>query len=104
MAIGGSWEQQGRQAHGWFGHGTSAQPRETGQSRSDDKEIATARARDVIHGVVGHQPAARRKAYEAYLAHGGLIPTDLTIDRCPVTRSDRSNTLRVIGQWLGQLV
>lgn len=73
MAIGGNWEQQGRQEHDWFGHGTSVQPGETGQAGQSGEESVKKQAESIIHGVTGHLPAERRKAYESYLAHGGRL-------------------------------
>ena len=52
-----SWEDQGRQYHMWFGHGTSG--------KTDD-----ARFGRNVFGVIGHLPAASRSRWDGMLSHG----------------------------------
>lgn len=87
-AINEGWEKQGRQEHGWFGHGTSAQSPETIQGGRDDEKAMAVTTRSIAYGVVGHLPAARRKIYETWLAHGGL--TALTESLTAWTKSATS--------------
>jgi hypothetical protein len=56
-----SYETQGRQQHGWFGHGTAPKTASAEQS-------ATAAA----YAVVAVLPANKRRAYSDMLNRGGL--------------------------------
>lgn len=68
-----SWEDQGRQSHMWFGHGTAPgkakkaapNPAVTGRS-SDDRAVALA------YGTIAALPASLRGRVEAQYQHGIL--------------------------------
>jgi hypothetical protein len=70
MGVGGGWVYQGRQEHGWFGHGTKpggdATP-EAGASPDLDTRIGF-----VAYGAIGHLPPVMRAVYESQLRRGGL--------------------------------
>lgn len=61
-----SWIYQGRQEHGWFGHGTSP---ETDRAMNPDAapESLAERARYISHPAIAHFPASRRREYELRL-------------------------------------
>ena len=67
------WEDQGRQEHGWFGHGTAPDkgkqtapdPSVLGQSEAD-------RALALAYGALGSLPPAQRRQVEAQYGNGTL--------------------------------
>jgi hypothetical protein len=59
-----SWEDQGRQYHGWFGHGTALAgdaPRTGGAGPMFDPANVAARIDAVAYSVVAHMPRADRR-------------------------------------------
>ncbi len=52
-----SWEEQGRQQHGWFGHGTSG--------KADDGRYGR-----IVYGVIGNLPAAVRSRWDGMMSRG----------------------------------
>lgn len=52
-----SWEAQGRQDHGWFGHGTGPgadRPAGDGPDRLFDRDNLAARVAWIAHSAIGH--------------------------------------------------
>lgn len=75
IAIGGgdhgSKDYQGRQQHGWFGHGTRSQDSNVQTVSEGAGGAPPDRFVAVVRGAVGAVPAGDRKAYEAALGSSG---------------------------------
>jgi hypothetical protein len=68
------WEDQGRQEHGWFSHGTSGKsgtPPESGGSGERVPDLGD-RIRFTAFAALGRLPPAARPLFEARLNGGGL--------------------------------
>jgi len=63
-----SWEDQGRQDHGEFGHGTSAHP---AGYRTDDESELSKNAFQVSHCIVASLPQKLRQRAESQKEHSG---------------------------------
>lgn len=75
-----SWEDQGRQAHGWFGHGTSpAGPGPGSDGRGFGREAMADRMRAVAHGALGALPASLRMGAGAQLDAGTLSRLEVVL-------------------------
>ena len=72
----------------WWGRGAKP-PRGLGQRPSASRRHPA--------GSLPHRAQRRRGAGDV---RGGVIPTDLTIDRCPFTRPNRLNTFWIVDQKL----
>lgn len=73
-----SWKDQGRQRHGWFGHGTSpAGPGSDG--RGFGREAVADRMRAVAHGALGALPASLRVGAGAQLDAGTLSRLEVVL-------------------------
>ena len=60
-----TWECQGRQEHGWFGHGTCDGDGNIGA-------IYPMTVTDVAYTALSYLPTPQRKRYEGWLQNGGL--------------------------------
>ena len=75
-----SWEDQGRQRHGWFGHGTSlAGPSPGSDGQGVGREAVADRMRAVAHGALGALPASLRMGAGAWLDAGTLSRLEVVL-------------------------
>jgi len=69
-----SWEDQGRQYHMWFGHGTAGNKATQAAPGSSVVGQSTAdRVLALAYGALASLPAARRKQAEAQYSNGTLL-------------------------------
>jgi len=67
-----SWEDQGRQEHAWFGHGTAPTRPDDSDTADGAPESLGKRIAAVAHGAIASLPPARRRRAEAQNDAGGL--------------------------------
>ena len=68
-----SWQDQGRQKHGWFGDGTAPQTaKDASAGGGDGPDGLARRIQGVVHGAVAVLPAALLRRAEAQLDGGSL--------------------------------
>lgn len=73
MGASNHWQYQGRQEHGWFGHGTGPGKAVLAAcNQSVDRASIEDRASGLIHGVTGALPVSLRGRIEAQYRHEPL--------------------------------
>jgi hypothetical protein len=71
-----SWEDQGRQEHGWFGHGTAPPRDEPLKDRAGgmfDPDNVAARIDAIAHAAIAHMPRADRHRESPSIAGGWSV-------------------------------
>jgi hypothetical protein len=71
------WEDQGRQYHMWFGHGTGL---DNSKKSSPDPTVIAKTSEDravaLVYGVIGALPAALRRQVESQYHNGTLTAVE----------------------------
>ena len=96
-----SWEDQGRQQHGWFGDGKASQTSAggSGDGNAFDPGTLAQRIQAVAHGVIGALPSALSRRAEVQHHDGGL--SQLTEVMAAWSQNDKGDPRRFADRFFG---